>query len=605
MRRRKGRQAERTEAIDETIPLLVAAEPEPAQEVRPTLWQRIRVVLLAFSVFLCLLVVSGAVGVYTGAREGEAARLTVNSEAAQEHYLRGVDHLTAGAYELAMAEFRLALQLHPGDALAAQGLAEAEVRLAARPTPTFQPQEDIAADLYEQGVAAFEAEDWEASIAALAQLRAFAPEHEIESVEDMLFTSLYNFGLSLLAEDSLEEGIFYLDQAQAMRPLDEGALWERDLAHRYLTAVGYWAVDWERAIERFEEIYALAPAYRDVFSRLYDAHVLFGDLWVEQGEMCPATEQYDAALELVDDPALRGRRDEAAAVCAVATPTPIPPITGTLLTTDTVAVLGFPVGRLAYPAYDPVRGQYDVYAVLSDGTDGWLARVAVGGDQPSWQWGSDRLIYRQPYPNGLALTQPGGEPLILREDPRAAWPTISPDGGRYAYAAQDESGVWRIYIARTDGEGEPRPHAAGWGPAWGPTGLLAWTGCEADGVTCGIFVDSPDDESLPVRLTSSRNDSGIHWAPGGDALAYMSDHNGSWDIYLLSVAGDVRAFIDDPAIEALPAWAPDGSRLAFLSYRDGLWGVYLVDATGEGLRQIIDLGAEMPNWRSQRLSWAP
>jgi Tol biopolymer transport system component len=148
-------------------------------------------------------------------------------------------------------------------------------------------------------------------------------------------------------------------------------------------------------------------------------------------------------------------------------------------------------------------------------------------------------------------------------------------------------------------------HAPGWSPAWGPTGLLAWTGCEAEGSTCGIFVDNPDDDQPPNRLTGSINDGGIHWAPGGDLLAYMSNHAGSWDIYLLSVSGGVAIVTDETSVEALPAWAPDGSGLAFLSYREDSWGIYLVEPSGENVRKIIDLGSEMPNWENQRLSWGP
>jgi len=52
-------------------------------------------------------------------------------------------------------------------------------------------------------------------------------------------------------------------------------------------------------------------------------------------------------------------------------------------------------------------------------------------------------------------------------------------------------------------------------------------------------------------------------------------------------------------------WAPDGSGVAFISNRDGKWALYIVDPEGKNPRRILDLGAEMPGWQNQRLSWAP
>jgi TolB protein len=173
-----------------------------------------------------------------------------------------------------------------------------------------------------------------------------------------------------------------------------------------------------------------------------------------------------------------------------------------------------------------------------------------------------------------------------------------------AYAVQDAVGTWQIYIAPTDGSSEPKLHAEGKGPAWGPTGLLAWTGCDAGG-DCGIFADNPDDDQPPNRLTASINDIGLSWAPNGERLAYMSNVTGNWDIYLLNVTGGIVVLTDDPASDGLPTWAPDGSGLAFVSSRDGTWGLYLMGPNGEDPHKIITLGPSLPNWRMQRISWAP
>ena len=571
----------------------------------PSRWQRVRRVLLwvISGLFLLALMLGGAV--YGGLYQGERNREQQRQEVAGQHYQAGLEQLNVGEYERAIAEFEYVLKLNPEHPFAQQGIAEAEARIAAAtpiPTPTSESYKIVADDLYREATTHYEAEEWEDAADVLTQLRALDLAYEAEIVEEMLFNSLYEAGMALLNEDRLEEGIFYLDQAVALRPLDEDALYQRSLAVQYMTALGYWGVDWERCIERFEQLYAIAPNYKDVFRRLYRAHVTYADAWYAQEEMCPAEEQYTFALQLMNDPAIEQKQADAAEVCAAATPTPIAPIAGTQTITLTELPPGFNTGRLAYPAYNVQTGLYDVWALSADAR---LVQMAGGAEQPCWRWGGGALGYRDMLSPGLSLLTPGeATPRQLATGAGLAWPTFSPDGSRLAYAVQDVAGSWQVYVAPMDGSAEPEVHAAGQGPVWGPNGLLAWTGCDASGA-CGIVVDNPDDDQPPNRLTASMNDIGLNWSPDGGMLAYMSNGTGNWDVYLLSITGGVVQLTDDPAADGLPAWSPDGSGLAFASNRDGAWGLYLMGPNGEEPHKILTLGPSLPNWTMQRLSWAP
>ncbi len=583
------------------------APPTPDSETRThsdarTHWQRIRPILFWTMGVLCVMVLALGGAAYGGLYQGERERQQKRQDLAEQHYQAGLERLEVGEYELAIAEFEYVLDLDPDHPFSGQGIAEAEARMAAVPTPTVETYDVVVDDLYEQAKAHYEGEDWDQAIATLTQVRVLDPAYEAEAVEDMLFTSLYNTGMVLLDADRLEEGIFYLDQAVALRPLDEEALTQRSLAIQYMTALGYWGVDWEHCIKRFEQLYATAPNYKDTFQRLYQAHVAHANAWYTQGEMCPAEEAYAEALRLLNDPQVEQKRVQAEQICLVATPTPIAPITGTMPITLTERPPGFNTGRLAYPAYNTQTGLYDVYALFADGR---LMRMAAGADQPSWMGASGALGYRDLLSPGLALLAPGqATPRQLAPGGGLSWPTFSPDGGRMAYAVQDAGGVWQIMIAPTDGSAAATVHAEGQGPLWGPTGLLAWTGCD-DGGTCGVFVDQLDDGQPATRLTASINDIGLSWSPNGELLAYMSDVTGNWEVYLLSLSGGVVVLTDDPASDGLPAWAPDGSGLAFVSNRDGVWGLYLMGPNGENPRKALTLGPSLPNWTAQRLSWAP
>ena len=566
--------------------------PRPSRRwLHPLLWVLAALALLALTV-----AISGYAGLYYGERDREAERQAT----IQEHYQAGLEALNAGQYEIARAHFQYILQLDPDNAMAEQGAAEVEARIAARPTPTSEVVRPLADQLWEKAKAAYEAQDWEEAASLLTQLRSLDPEYQADEVEEMLFHSLYEAGMALLDEDQLEEGIFYLDRAVALRPLDEEAAYQRNLAARYLAALNLWGVDWEGTIEALKELYALAPDYKDVYQRLYRAYVEYGDSLSEQGEMCPAEMAYTEALRLFADPQVESKREQAAQVCLVATPAAA---NGAQPMLTPQRIPGFNVGRLAYPVYNEESGLYDLFALYDNGR---ILRVAKSADQPWWEWGTGRVIYRDRLNNAFSMVLPEeGVPLLLMAADGKAWPTLSPDGQRLAYAAPDATGVWSIYVTRTDGSAEPRRLAAGWSPAWGPTGLIAYTGCEADGESCGIFVLNPDDGSAPRRLTGSMDDTAVAWAPSGNLMAYMTDVAGNWDVMLLSLEGGVVPFTTEPSEDGLPAWAPDGSGLAFVSNRDGKWAIYVADPNGQNVQRIVDLGEQMPAWDNQRLSWSP
>ncbi len=575
-------------------PPTIRFRPKRAGRAR-RIWSRVLLLFIAALLFAGGLAASAYVGVYHGERDRQVRR----ADAIEEHYQAGLTALNDGRYERAAAEFAYILEIEPRHALAQQGLTEARLRLEVKPTPTLEVAQSLAEQLLEQAEASYEQQDWVATARTLTQLRALDPTHAQASVEAMLFESLYRAGREFLDEDQLEVGISYLDQAIALRPLDADVVAQRRLAVRYLDALSYWGVDWEVSIQRFEALYASAPDYKDVAQRLYQAHLRYGDLFADRGEMCPAEIQYSQALRMFSDSRLEQRRSDAAQVCLVATPAPVD---GALPVLTPQPIPGFSVGRLAYPVYNGASGLYDLYALYDSGR---IIRIAASADQPFWEWGTGRVVYRDRATSTIRMMLPEeGVPLQLLPAGQKAWPTFSPDSQRLAYAAAGADGIWHIYIANTDGSDEPRQLAPGWAPAWGRNGLLAYTGCDAEGV-CGIILDNPDDGLAGGRLTASRQDVAASWAPGGNMLAYMSNVTGNWNLFLLSPEGAVQQLTDTPSDEGLPAWSPDGSHMAFVSNRDGNWAIYVMDLGSRDSHRILDLGSALPGWENQRLSWAP
>ncbi len=562
---------------------------------KKSIWQVLLVVLLALLIFMGAVSGAAYAGLYFGERDREARRVA----AVQEHYEAGLQALNEGRFERAVAEFEYVDELDPDNALAEQGVLEARARLAVKPTPTLEAVESLTEQLLEQARASYTDEDWATTANTLTQLRALDLEYAQEEVENMLFESLYNAGIQFLEEDNLEAGISYLDQAIALRPLDAEAVNRRNLAARYLDALNYWGVDWELCIERFEALYASAPMYKDVAQRLYQAYLAYAEYFAQQGEMCPAEMQYTQALRMFVDPEIDQKRAEAAQTCLIATPAPLNGVAPHLTPQP---IIGFSVGRLAYPVYNEETGLYDLYALYADGR---ILRVAANADQPWWEWGTGRVVYRDRIGGGVNMILPEeGVPLQLLGAAGQAWPTLSPDTQRIAYAAPDTDGIWYIYVTGTTGGGTPSRLGPGWAPAWGAGGMLAYTGCDPQG-ECGIMLDNPDDGQAATRLTGSENDTAASWAPGGNLIAYMSNVTGNWDILLLNPQGGVQPLTTETSDEGLPVWSPDGSQLAFVSNRGDNWAVYVMQIDGQNVHRILDLGTGFPGWDNQRLSWSP
>lgn len=564
-------------------------------------WVTVLVVLLAIVLFGGALAAAAYAGIYDGERDRQTRRVAL----IEQHYQSGIQALNDGRFERALAEFEYVLAAAETDhPLARQGVAEARARLEVKPTPTLEVAQSVAEQLLLQAQSSYDEEDWVAAARSLSQLRALDALYEQESVEQMLFQSLYRAGQSYMAEEQLEIGISYLDQAIALRPIDADLVQERNLAIRYLDALTYWGADWDLCIQRLEALYATAPNYRDVAQRIHRAYIEHGDDFAQRGEMCPAEIQYSRALRLYANSRVEDKRASAAQVCLVATPVPVD---GALPILTPQPIIGFSMGRLSYPVFNSASGVYDLYALYADGR---IIRVAASADQASWEWGSGRLAYRDRASGSLRMILPEeGIPLDLLWSNQPAWPTLSPDSRRIAYAARDADGTWGIYVANTDGTGEPRRLGAGWAPAWGRGGLIAYTGCTADG-GCGIIVDNPDDDQPGTRLTGSGSDIAVSWAPMGNLMAYMSNVTGSWNLFLLNPEGGVQQLTATPSDDGLPAWSPDGSRLAFVSNRGGSWAVYVAElgtlSSGSGqIDRVLDLGPSLPGWENQRLSWSP
>jgi Tol biopolymer transport system component len=127
-------------------------------------------------------------------------------------------------------------------------------------------------------------------------------------------------------------------------------------------------------------------------------------------------------------------------------------------------------------------------------------------------------------------------------------PSLSPDRRTIAFTT-DRDGNWEVYVANTDGTGEPQR----------------------------ITYNSFAVDLAPI------------WSPDGKRLIYNSIRKGNWDLFVFDVqAGEEMQLTDGPSNDLTPVWSPDGKKALYQSFRDGLLQMIEIDVDAGTTTKISD-----------------
>lgn len=118
-----------------------------------------------------------------------------------------------------------------------------------------------------------------------------------------------------------------------------------------------------------------------------------------------------------------------------------------------------------------------------------------------------------------------------------------------------------------------------------------------------LFVQSESPEDLPLtRITSGEyNDIAPALSPDRTQIAFASDRNGFWDLYVMDInSGNVTQITNSPEYDSSPSWSPDGQWLAFETYKNENLEIELVNVKDQS---IIPLTQDPASDHSP--AWAP
>lgn len=274
------------------------------------------------------------------------------------------------------------------------------------------------------------------------------------------------------------------------------------------------------------------------------------------------------------------------------------------------------VGTIAYADFNGSR--YDLY--FGDVTSGERTLWRTDSSQPAFSNDGQRLAYHswQPDSRGLItsnLDQSDG--FLVASFLEDQLPTWSPDDSQILFLSR-RTGTRQsqLYLAPANQETpEAQLQIEGEYPTWHRTGAIVFKGWVTSGE--GLRVAPTGDLNNYEPLTNNDADTSPSISPDGSQVAFMSQREGNWDIYVINIDGsNLRRITTDAADDGLPIWSPDGQAIAFVSNRGGPWAVWAMTPNGSGQRQLFTYQgspdgfvASEPNtdttrgWAEERLSW--
>lgn len=171
-----------------------------------------------------------------------------------------------------------------------------------------------------------------------------------------------------------------------------------------------------------------------------------------------------------------------------------------------------------------------------------------------------------------------------------AW---SPDETKLAFEVGPPGVSHEISVIRLS-DGQEISRFAGEQPAWTPDSRqLVIKNCAPQ---CGLWQVNLDG-SAGQRLTFEGSDSFPAWSPTGEYLAFSSQRDGDWEIYLLHMAdGQVQRLTSRRGTDTTPVFGPCGQDLYLRTDVYGSWWVTVMKLDGSDERKIQEGVGPSDDW---------
>lgn len=166
-----------------------------------------------------------------------------------------------------------------------------------------------------------------------------------------------------------------------------------------------------------------------------------------------------------------------------------------------------------------------------------------------------------------------------------------------------------IFLVDSSGGGEKQLTSSNFNsrdPSWSPDGRWVAFSSNKDGdyeiyLMDINFNDLNGDNWIQLTFNST-SDRGPSWSPDGKWIAYYSPHDEKQsEIHIISVNdGSVRQITFNNVFDRYPSWSPDSQNLIYQSLDSSKWSIVITDLNGTLLKKIVSQNQDI--WWAR---WSP
>ena len=240
-----------------------------------------------------------------------------------------------------------------------------------------------------------------------------------------------------------------------------------------------------------------------------------------------------------------------------------------------------------------------VVAILLAAPTVMVPAKASRGDVPSIAFTSDRKATAESSFNIYRIDADGHGPAKRLTDIPGSnvMPAWAPDGSEIAFVNSGLTGIPDIYRMDADGSNESSLTSGllfELEPTWYPGGRrIVYS--DADDLFSMTLDAGGTPTGVPTRLTKNAGvDRQPTVSPNGKRIAFSSDRDGDYDIYVMKAAPESSTnqpvkLTRNTRPDTLPDWSPAGGMLAFSTGNEGTRDIYTIKADFQNISPAVNL----------------
>lgn len=299
----------------ETQQVPLSAPADPASQPKPKRRGRLRWIIGLVVAFIVILGLGALGGMQAGIYTRQVAENREKAIEAETQFQLALLNMQNGECDLARQRLEYVTELNPSfpgileqlsqALLCSGGPATPDVGASDTGGPTPTPDLRGVEQAYTDAQAQLAAQDWTALLLTLDTLRTNYPDYEPIKVDGMYYTALRNRGVQrILPTGDLEGGIYDLNRAAQIGPLDSDAENYRQWAVAYIVGQSFWDVDWEQVVQYFQPLAIAAPGIHDLnflsaSDRLATAVVFYAEDLIDRADRLARDKQWCSAEQLM------------------------------------------------------------------------------------------------------------------------------------------------------------------------------------------------------------------------------------------------------------------------------------------------------------------